>query len=535
MNELKDHPIKKAIISVYDKKGIVEFAKSLSGMDIDIYSTGGTLAQLNQENVKAYSIEEYIQFPEILSGRVKTLHPFIHGGILARREKKEDVQSSKEHGFFLFDLVCINLYPFEEFIHSQENWSDNSFFEKAIEMIDIGGPTMIRAAAKNHHNVFILTDPSQYSTFIEEYKNSRGNPSDIYRRKLAADAFAYTTSYDSIIDYFFSTILQKQDKEIDSFKDKSKKNFCIVKKEELRYGENPHQRSFLYLPHYQKQLPWDVLHGKKLSYNNLLDMDAVFNLHFDFEHPLCAIFKHTNPCGVAIDEDQPVSLKKAMQSDSISYFGGIVFFNRKITKDTASILIQNFLDVIVAPDYDSESLQILTTKKNLILVRYHPEKLDQVKQNKHRLVGNVFGFLYQESNRVTLDKEKIKIVSQKKPSSEDIEELEFAWIIAKHVKSNAIVLSKNKQTIGIGAGQMSRLDSIKIAFQKDKENKKEAKESYLASDAFFPFRDSIDLAAKEGVKAIIQPGGSIRDQEVIDAANENEIIMIFTGLRHFRH
>jgi phosphoribosylaminoimidazolecarboxamide formyltransferase/IMP cyclohydrolase len=512
--------IKRAIISVSDKGGLDSFCKALTRFGVEIYSTGGTLKFLIDNGIKATSIESYTGFPEMLDGRVKTLHPKIHGGILAKRDNAEHMKSLQEHEILEFDLVCINLYPFEDVIKK----SDFSF-EEAIENIDIGGPSMIRAAAKNYQDVAVLVDPSQYESFIERLEKDLGTLSSEYLFELAVAAFNRTGSYDSIISDYLNTL------QGDYFP--KTLNLTFHKKQELRYGENPHQKASFYTSGLHRNLPWECLHGKELSYNNILDLDASLRIIIEFEMPVCAIFKHTNPCGIATGKSQLENLESAMASDPVSYFGGIVAFNETVKKETAELLGKEFLEIIVAPEFEPEAFTLLSAKKNLRLVKV--PGMNSIHGHMLEMKTSAFGFLLQESDRYVLKKEDLKVASKTQPNETDIEELLFAFEVVKSIKSNAIVFTKNKMTLGVGAGQMSRLDSMDIAVRKAEKYNHVLKNSYLASDAFFPFRDAVDLAIKSGVKAIIQPGGSMRDNESIEAADEAGIIMVFTGIRHFKH
>ena len=519
--------IQKAVLSVYHKTGLIKFAKELSRFGIEIYSTGGTYKALSEAGVEASKIEDYIGFSEILSGRVKSLHPKIYGGILARKDQPQDMQSLHENQILSFDLICINLYPFEEFVNqkNQKDRAELQFMEKAVEMIDIGGPGMIRAAAKNHAFVSVLTDPAQYDDFLIHIKNGRGGVSLEYRRELATRAFSMIAAYDSAIGSFFSLITGAKN-------EKDKLNLILEKETDLRYGENPHQKAAFFHSPLAGQRSWEKLSGKQLSYNNLLDLDAALNLLKDFTEPLCAIFKHTNPCGLACSNSQLQSLEKAIESDPVACFGGIVLFNQKIEKSVSLKLNEIFLEIVIAPDFEEEALEILQRKKNLRIIK---SKLPPTKAEKYQIISNSGGFLRQEKNHLVLNESQLKCVTSIKPRPEDIEELTFCWKIVKHVKSNAIVISNQKQSLGIGAGQMSRIDSLNIAIQKAKQNGFSLNKSYLASDAFFPFKDVVELASKEGIKFIIQPGGSIRDEESVDTADRFGICMLHTGIRHFKH
>lgn len=512
--------IKRAIISVSDKEGLPELVKVLSAKGVEIFSTGGTLKAILETGVEAKSIESYTKFPEMLDGRVKTLHPKIHGGILARRDKPDHLASLKEYEILEFDLVCINLYPFEKVIRSSE-----FSFEEAIENIDIGGPSMIRAAAKNYNDVTVLTDSSQYHTFIERFNENDGNVSPEFRFDLAVQAFNRTGAYDSIISNYLNNL---QGDYLSNTQ-----NLTVTKMQDLRYGENPHQKGAFYAPTLNKELPWKNLHGKELSYNNLLDLDSALNIICDFNDPICAIFKHTNPCGVSMGKSQVENLKAAMKADPVSYFGGIAAFNQELTLEAAEIIHKEFFEIIVAPSFSKEAFELLTKKKNIRLVEV--PSYSGLKHNPLEIKSAAHGFLIQESDLKAPSKEELKIVTKAKPTDDEINEMLFGFELVKHIKSNAIVFTKDRATVGVGAGQMSRLDSMKIAVEKAKEFGLTTEGSYMASDAFFPFRDAVDVAIKAGVKGIIQPGGSMRDEESIGAADEAGIIMIMTGIRHFKH
>jgi phosphoribosylaminoimidazolecarboxamide formyltransferase/IMP cyclohydrolase len=514
--------VKRALISVFKKDGLIPFASYLADNDVEIYSTGGTLKLLQQEGINAIAVEDYTQFPEMLDGRVKTLHPKIHAGILARKDNSQDLEVLEQHEILTFDLVCINLYPFADIIQGEGDWSDPDFKKKAIEMIDIGGPTMIRAAAKNHAHMAVIVSPNQYEGFVDHLKSNKGEVLSDYCQHLAFEAFQNTASYDATITHYFSSVL-KQDF-LDPYP------VSLKKQQALRYGENPHQQASFYLPS-SEELSWQQLHGKELSYNNILDLDAALQVGYDFTDPVCAIFKHTNPCGMAAGGDQLQNLERAIESDPVSSFGGIVLINQTIEKATAEKLIERFYEIIVAPDFSPEALEVLQTKKNLRLIKQFAKKTEVGK----RWVSAAGGWLIQNENKILWDENKLSVPTEAAVSEEDKTQLFFAWKVVKHIKSNAIVFTKDQQTLGIGAGQMSRLDSMAFAIEKAKQAGLDLKGSYLASDAFFPFRDGIDLAIKAGVKAVVQPGGSIRDEEVIAAANEAKLPMLFTGMRHFRH
>jgi len=512
--------IKRAIISVSDKSGLVELATTLQKHNVEIFSTGGTLKTLHEANIEARSIESYTEFPEMLDGRVKTLHPKIHGGILARRELKSHMESLDAHNILEFDLVCINLYPFETVIQK------NDFsFEEAIENIDIGGPSMIRAAAKNYEDVAIVTSADQYPDLISRLDELDGALSREYRFSLAVAAFNRTGSYDSIISEYLNH-LQGDYRP-------STLNLTLARKQELRYGENPHQQGSFYSFALDNDLPWKNLHGKELSFNNLLDLDAALKIAIEYDEPTCVIFKHTNPCGIASGRSQSENLQLAMKTDPISYFGGIVSFNDEVTKETAEILNKEFFEIICAPGFTKEAFDILAQKKNIRLVEV--PNLKSLKVPSIDIRSSSFGFLVQEADREIIGSDQVKVVTKVQPKPEDLEELLFAFKLVKHIKSNAIAFTNNKHSIGIGAGQMSRIDSVNIAIEKAARFGLDIKGTVMASDAFFPFRDTVDSAVKAGVRGIIQPGGSIKDEESIKAADEAGIFMVFTGMRHFRH
>ena len=515
-------PIKRALISVSDKTGLVEFCRSLTEeLKIEIISTGGTLKTLHESNVNALEISQFTDFPEMMDGRVKTLHPKVHGGILARRDQDEEVM--KENNILPIDLVVVNLYPFMETISKKE-----ATLEEAIENIDIGGPSMVRSAAKNNRYVGVVVDPDDYSLILEEIKSNSGSLSQKTRSSLATKAFTHTANYDTAISGYLSSLYEQD------FPDRIFAKF--KKREVMRYGENPHQKAAFYI---DDTMPGNgvgnaiQLQGKKLSYNNIVDTDAAFECVRTFEEPTCVIIKHANPCGVATDSNINVAYQKAFAADSTSAFGGIIALNRKLEDITAQQIIDNqFVEVIIAPGISSSAQKVLSSKENIRVL-----EMDKMESFSSRFTFQSVtdGLLVQETDSGVLSSEDLKIVTSRKPSSEEIQDCLFAWKVCKFVKSNAIVYAKNNQTVGVGAGQMSRIDSAQIAASKAKERGFETKGCAMASDAFFPFRDGIDVAASMGITSIIQPGGSIKDKEVIQAANEAEIAMILTGMRHFRH
>ncbi|MBI1869607.1 MAG: bifunctional phosphoribosylaminoimidazolecarboxamide formyltransferase/IMP cyclohydrolase [Chlamydiae bacterium] len=518
--------IERAIISVSNKKGITEFAAELSRLGIEIISTGGTAKTLREAGVNVRLISDVTDFPEILDGRVKTLHPKIHGGLLALRENPEHVRQMQEHQITPIDLVVVNLYPFEETISK-----NGVSLAEAIENIDIGGPSMLRSASKNYQSVAVVVSPSKYKLVLDELKQNGLALSENFRLRLAQEAFAHTAHYDLVIANFLEGLIRPSGT---LFPDELSLNFEKV--EDLRYGENPHQKAALYQefntpePNLVSAKP---ISGKSLSFNNLLDLDAACRLVEEFNNPCSVIIKHNNPCGVAVAENLVEAYQKALETDPVSAFGGVMGFNRPVDGALASFIAKGFVEAVVAPNFTEEALGEFKKKKNLILIPL--ETLG--KANKLKKTGLDFkrirgGLLLQEIDQMPLRKEDLTIVTQKAPTPQEMETLLFAWNICKHVRSNAIVFATGNETIGIGAGQMSRVDSVKIAITKSLKN---LKGSVMASDAFFPFRDGVDLAYDAGITAVIQPGGSIRDEEVIQACNEKGMSMVFTGARHFRH
>ena len=516
--------LKRVLISVSNKEGIIPFAKDLKKLGHEIVSTGGTAKFLKRGKVKVIDVEEVTGYPKMLDGRVKSLHPAIHAGILADRNKASHKKDLKKHNIIPIDIVVCNLYPFEE---ATKNVKVKH--EEAIENIDIGGPTMVRAAAKNYKDVAIIVDPSDYERIIEELKKKKGKLTPATKEKLALKAFQHTARYDVLIQTYLLNKLGDSNIVLPS-----NINLALDKIQSLRYGENPHQQGAFY-----KELGWKgtgitrakQLHGKELSYNNIMDLDAAWEMANYFTEPAVAIIKHSNPCGLANAKDLLSAYKKAYACDSVSAFGSIIAFNGKVDAAVAKALENLFVEAVIAPGYMPSALKILKKKKNLRIMEMPASLLGKpFKGLNYRRVGG--GFLVQTADIAKLSQDDVKVVTKKQPSVLEMQDLFFAWGVVKHVKSNAIVLAKNGATIGIGAGQMSRVDAVKIAIEKAGEK---IRRSVLASDAFFPFRDSIDHAAKAGVRAIIQPGGSIRDVQVIQAADELGISMVFTGRRHFRH
>jgi phosphoribosylaminoimidazolecarboxamide formyltransferase/IMP cyclohydrolase len=512
--------IERALISVYDKTGIVDFARSLADIGVEIISTGGTAKLLARNGMSVGEVSDLTGFPEILDGRVKTLNPRIAGGLLAIRDNVEHMKQIAEHRLPLIDLVCVNLYPFVETIRKP-----GVTLEDAIENIDIGGPSMIRAAAKNYQDVAVVTSPSDYSGVANALRDGKGILPRELLFDLARKAFLCTARYDAEIAKYLSQAGQDS-----AFPPNIFLNFEKIV--DLRYGENPHQRAAFYrwggLDAFglagSKQLQ-----GKELSYNNIVDLEAAWNLVQEFEEPACCIIKHTNPCGAAIGGSLRDAYLKAYEADTVSAFGSIIALNRNVDAATATEIGKLFVEAVIAPGYDSEAAAVFSSKKNLRLLEMGTEAADPLSPFEMKRVAG--GVLLQDTDRVLLGPES-RVVTKRKPTDDERGDLNFGWKVVKHVKSNAIVLARNGCTVGVGAGQMSRIDAVRLSIQKAHPA---ADEAVLASDAFFPFRDNIDAAAQAGVKAIIQPGGSVRDAEVIEAADEHGISMIFTGLRHFKH
>lgn len=511
--------IKRALISVSDKTGVVDFAKQLRKFNVEIISTGGTLSTLRTAGVDAVSISDVTGFPEILDGRVKTLHPKIHAGLLAVLDNKNHQEQLKELNIAPIDMVVVNLYPFEKTISNADVTLD-----EAIEQIDIGGPSMMRAAAKNYKFKTVVSDPSQYKYILDELNKNDGAISSSTRFALAKDVFARTAQYDSIISNYLNGL---NGKELAALPVKF--SVSLTKKEDLRYGENPHQQAALYgdFDRYFKKI-----HGKELSYNNIVDIQAAAELLAEFEEPTVVIIKHTNPCGVGSGKTLAEAYEKAFATDQKSAFGGIVAVNRKLDMKAAQIIDKIFTEVVIAPEFETGVLDFLMKKKDRRLIH----QIKSIKNEKQLIIKPVAGgLLVQTADDILLDNPAMKVVTKRSPTVEEKASMMFGWRVAKHVKSNAIVYSRADRTIGVGAGQMSRFDSSRIAAMKAQEAGLDLKGTAVASDAFFPFADGLLEAVKAGATAVIQPGGSVRDAEVIKAADDNNIAMIFTGLRHFRH
>jgi phosphoribosylaminoimidazolecarboxamide formyltransferase/IMP cyclohydrolase len=503
---------------VSEKAGLVDFAKELVALGFEIVSTGGTFKQLHESQVPVTRVSDITGFPEILDGRVKTLHPVIHAGILARAtdEHREEL---KARDIQTFDLIAVNLYPFEKVASDPKSTE-----EELIENIDIGGPTMVRAAAKNFENVIVVTSPDQYAAVIEELKG--GEVSIETRKNLAALAFGRTCAYDMVI-------VNELERRFGEGGYPERLLLSYEKVADMRYGENPHQTSAFYREAEIREkciTNAEQLHGKQLSFNNILDANDALELVKDFERPTATVVKHTNPCGVASAEDITEAYDMAINADSLSAFGGVIALNRPLTLGIAEMISKIFVEVVVAPSYETGSLDLLTKKKNIRILE--TGELGKVDESAHDIKRVIGGVLVQGRNLARVNVRELEVISERKPNEDELASMDYAWHVIKHVKSNSIIFAKGSVTTGIGAGQMSRVDAVKIAGFKAGER---AKGSALASDAFFPFRDGIDEAAKLGVTAVIQPGGSIRDKEVIEAINEHGMAMVFTGLREFRH
>ncbi|HHV77428.1 MAG TPA: bifunctional phosphoribosylaminoimidazolecarboxamide formyltransferase/IMP cyclohydrolase [Syntrophothermus lipocalidus] len=505
---------KRALISVSNKDGVVEFARGLEELGYEIVSTGGTYDTLVQAGIKVVKVAEVTGFPEILDGRVKTLHPAVHGGILAKRSP-DHLEQLQMHGIQTIDIVAVNLYPFRETV-----LRPGVTLEEAIENIDIGGPAMIRAAAKNYRYVIVVVRPEDYGRVLDELKG-KGDLDEQHRLRLAFAAFSHTAAYDAMVSSYLAGLLGIGFPE--------EVAFAGEKVYELRYGENPHQKAAFYRYYLQGDgLPnAQQLNGKELSYNNIIDTQAAVALVREFDKPACVIIKHTNPCGTAVADDLVSAYEKAFAADPVSAFGGIIAFNRVVDADTAKKVAEPFMEVVVAPGYDEEALEILRRKKNLRVLALPVEV-----QSGLEVKSIEGGFVVQEADRHELLPAELTVVTDRVPTPEEMENLLFAWKVVKHVKSNAIVVAKDGLTLGVGAGQMNRVGAARLALEQAGER---AKGAVLASDAFFPFKDTVELAAQYGITAIIQPGGSIRDQESIEECNRHGIAMVFTGVRHFKH
>jgi phosphoribosylaminoimidazolecarboxamide formyltransferase / IMP cyclohydrolase len=552
-NEQGLRRVRRALLSVSDKTGLVEFARALREFGVELLSTGGTAQALREAGVEVRDVSDVTGFPEMLDGRVKTLHPRIHGGLLAVRDDAAHMSALREHGIEPIDLVVINLYPFEQTIARE-----GTTLEEAIEQIDIGGPAMIRSASKNYKDVAVIVAPDAYAVVLEEMRANDGSLTLSTRARLARTAFARTATYDGFIVAYLTQQARQEGsqspigsggfggvfnasggdvnavaKEISTIEDwrelPDRASWTLRKSEDLRYGENPHQQAALYNTGARRGVGAALLlSGKEMSYNNYVDADAAWQLVCDFDELACAIIKHTNPAGVALGATVEEAYRRALATDPTSAFGGIVAFNRKVDEQGARAVTEIFTEVVIAPDFDDAALEALRAKKNLRVLRAGDPRISDGLEYR-QIIG---GMLVQMRDTHKLSRDDLRIVTKRAPTEEEIASLIFAWTVCKHTKSNAIVYARDGQTVGVGAGQMSRVDSVKLGAARAQ---LPVKGSVVASDAFFPFRDGVDEAAKHGITAIIQPGGSVRDAEVIAAADEHNLAMVFTGVRHFKH
>jgi phosphoribosylaminoimidazolecarboxamide formyltransferase/IMP cyclohydrolase len=524
MSELKK--VSRALISVSDKTGIVEFAQALTAQGVEILSTGGTFRLLTENSIPATEVSDYTGFSEMMDGRVKTLHPKVHGGILGRRGTDDAVM--QEHGIKPIDMVVVNLYPFAATVADP-----NCPLPTAIENIDIGGPTMVRSAAKNHKDVAIVVNASDYQSVLDEMQANQGQLDYSTRYQLMVKAFEHTAAYDGMIANYFGA--RDTDNQARNFSDTY--NVQYHKTQEMRYGENPHQKAAFYVeanPTEASVATAKQLQGKELSFNNIADTDAALECVKQFDQPACVIVKHANPCGVAVATDINLAYELAFATDPESSFGGIIAFNRELDVATASAICEKqFVEVIIAPSVSEEAVDVITAKKNVRLLECGTWGTERPQDFDYKRVNG--GLLIQDRDNGMVAEKDLKVVSDRVPNADEMSDMMFAWKVAKMVKSNAIIYSKNNRTIGVGAGQMSRINSARIAGIKAEHAGLEVKGAVMASDAFFPFRDGIDNAAEAGISCVIQPGGSMRDDEVIAAANEHGMAMVFTGMRHFRH
>jgi len=525
-------PIRRALISVSDKTGIVEFAKALADRGVDILSTGGTARLLAEQGISVTEVSDYTGFPEMMDGRVKTLHPKVHGGVLGRRGQDDDVM--EKHGINPIDMVVVNLYPFAETVAKE-----GCTLADAVENIDIGGPTMVRSAAKNHKDVTIVVNAHDYDRVVAEMDANDKSLTLETRFDLAIAAFEHTAAYDGMIANYFGTMVPSygENKEGDE-ESKFPRTFNqqFLKKQDMRYGENSHQNAAFYVEENPQEASVSTakqIQGKALSYNNIADTDAALECVKEFAEPACVIVKHANPCGVALGKDILEAYNRAYQTDPTSAFGGIIAFNKELDAETATAIVERqFVEVIIAPKVSAEAIEVVAAKKNVRLLECGEWSTKTTGFDVKRVNG---GLLVQDRDQGMVSLDDLKVVSKRQPTDEELKDALFCWKVAKYVKSNAIVYAKGDMTIGVGAGQMSRVYSAKIAGIKAADENLEVAGSVMASDAFFPFRDGIDAAAEAGIKCVIQPGGSMRDDEVIAAADEHGMAMIFTGMRHFRH
>ncbi|MBU1018209.1 bifunctional phosphoribosylaminoimidazolecarboxamide formyltransferase/IMP cyclohydrolase [Patescibacteria group bacterium] len=505
--------IKRALISVSNKDGIVDFAKGLYDKGVEILSTGGTAKLLRDNGIDVVDVSDYTGHPEMMDGRVKTLHPKIHGAILALRDNPDHMKAAEEHSIGMIDLVAVNLYPFEETVQKQ-----GVALEDAVEQIDIGGPSMLRSAAKNFRFVTVVTSPADYAPILKEIQDN-GDTSEETRRRLAEKVFERTAEYDSAIANYLTG--------------GKTKHIVVQKISDLRYGENPHQKAGFYKEYNhagQACIPnAEVLQGKELSYNNIMDADGALSLVREFDKPCVAFIKHSNPCGIAVSKNINDAFINAYEGDPKSAFGGVIAFNRTCTADLAEIITGKFFEIVLAPDFEPDAIETFKKKPNLRVLRLGDIKPEEAGETYRKVSG---GLLVQDLDVKRITRENLKVVTKRAPTDQEIEDLLFGWHVVKHVKSNAIVFAKNGMTVGIGAGQMSRVDAVELAIKKSL-NREDG--SVMASDAFFPFPDSVERAAERKITAIIQPGGSIKDDEVIAAADKAGIVMVLTGTRAFLH
>jgi len=529
--------MRRALISVSDKTGLIDFARGLSARGFELVSTGGTAKALQQAGLDVIGIAEVTAFPEMMDGRVKTLHPLVHGGILARRGRPDDLESARKHGIKLIDLVVVNLYPF---VKAASN--PDTPFEGLIEEIDIGGPSLVRAAAKNFQDVLVVVSPSDYSAVLTEL-DTAGGPSRAFRFELARKAFAHTGAYDTAIASTLGTITSTDEgftREAPGAGAPAILTLGLRKVRDLRYGENPHQTAAWYAEDPPRGLGHaNVLQGKELSYTNLLDLDAAARIVLEFEEPAAAVIKHTNPCGAATGSNAADAYVRAREADALAAFGGIVGLNRPIDADAAKAIVSTFIEAVIAPSVNDDARSILATKANMRVVTVDFSTVAQSARDVRSILGAV---LMQARDQVAEASAEwpgntdLKVVTRRQPTADEWKALRFAWRICAHVKSNTVIFTAPDRTLAIGAGQMSRVDAVKVARMKAESIGADAlKGSVAASDAFFPFRDGLDALAAAGATAVVQPGGSVRDQEVIAAADEHGLAMVFTGRRHFRH
>jgi phosphoribosylaminoimidazolecarboxamide formyltransferase/IMP cyclohydrolase len=517
--------IRRALISVSNKDGILELARGLSAQGIELLSTGGTAAALKREKIPIRDVSDFTGFPEMMDGRIKTLHPKVHGGILARRDLSSHLEAMKTHGIEPIDLVCVNLYPFQETVRKP-----GCKLEEAVEQIDIGGPTMLRSAAKNFEHVVVLVDPLDYSRVLDAMKKHGGEVPREMRLALAQKVFHHTAVYDGVI----ANYLEREIEGEEAVRFPNILTLQFEKVQNLRYGENPHQQGAFYREFEGEESSIAAAHqlqGKAMSFNNYLDANAALELVREFRDVASVIVKHNNPCGVALGDSLAEAFLRAKETDPVSAFGGVIAFNHPVDEETAKEITSMFVEIVVAPGFEPEALELFKKKKDLRLLDIGPKLQPRLQgMDLKRVVG---GLILQDRDLGVLDDiRSLKVATRRSPTDEEFDSLAFAWVVCKHVKSNAIVYARDGRTVGIGAGQMSRVDSVKLGAMKARST---LEGTVLASDAFFPFRDGIDEASRVGVTAVIQPGGSIRDEEVIGSANEHDMAMVMTGMRHFRH